>query len=287
MKKYMTIEEYFKTQSQNTNNNQKKRFNHIMIILCLIIIIFSLYNIFNWYHDNSKIRQINREIDKNINIKNNNEQGELINPPNDKNSDYYYYTSFPFLEVNFATLLTKNSDTVGYIHINNTNINYPIVQTTDNDYYLEHSFDKKENDAGWIFLDYRSNLSDLGDNTIIYGHARMDRTLFGSLISTLSDDWQKNRDNYIIYLSTPKENMIFQIFSIYTTQKESYYITPNFTSNSKKQLWLDTMAERNIAPINTKVNINDKILTLSTCKNNQGGRIVVQAKLIKKQKNKS
>ena len=136
-------------------------------------------------------------------------------------------------------------------------------------------------------MDYRSNLDDLGDNTVIYGHARLDRTLFGSLKDTLSSSWQENPDNYVIFLSTPKENMIFQIFSIYTIQKEGYYITPNFSSRGKKQKWLDVMKQRNIAPIDTEVNIDDKILTLSTCQNNQGGRVVVQSKLIKRQKRNS
>lgn len=77
--------------------------------------------------------------------------------------------------------------------------------------------------------------------------------------------------------------MIFQIFSIYTIQEESYYITSTFYSEEQKQTWLDTMKTRNIAPIDTSVNTNDKILTLSTCENNEGGRIVVQAKLIRKE----
>lgn len=284
----MTIEEYFKTQSMVKEKKSKRKvLMNIMAIVCLSIIIFSLYTIFNWYQDNDKIKQINAEIDKNLEITNNGEEGELVNPPNDKSSNYYYYINVPFYEVSFSILSQKNSDTVAFLHVRNTKINYAVVQTTNNDYYLNHSFDKKENNAGWVFMDYRSNLDDLGDNTVIYGHARLDGTLFGSLKETLSSSWQENPDNYVIFLSTPKENMIFQIFSIYTIQKEGYYITPNFSSRSKKQKWLDVMKERNIAPIDIEVNVDDKILTLSTCKNNQGGRVVVQSKLIKRQKRNS
>ncbi len=280
----MTIEEYFKTQSAHEKESSKRKIlGKFSVILCLFIFIFSLYNILKWFSDNSKIQQISKEIDKNINASSSKEEGELINQPHDKNSNYYYYASFPFFEVSFSILKSQNSDVVGFIKVKNTNINYPIVQTNDNSYYLDHAFDKKKNDAGWIFMDYRSDIDNLNDNTVIYGHARLDGSMFGSLKNTLSSTWQDNRDNYVVFISTPKENMIFQIFSIYTIKSESYYITPNFSSVKKKQIWLDTIKKRNVSPINTEVDTNDKILTLSTCQNNQGGRIVVHAKLIKKQ----
>ena len=283
MKKYISIEDYFK--EQNNIKLQKKSLKNTIFILCLFIFIFSIYTILNWQVNNSKIRQINKEINEIIDIKNNNENQQLVNPPNNLNDNYFYYINFPFLAVNFSELLLKNNNTVGYIKISNTVVNYPVVQASDNEFYLNHSFDKSENKAGWIFLDYRGNLIDLVDNNVIYGHSRLDGTLFGSLNNVLTSNWQDNKDNYVIYLSTLKENMLFQIFSIYTIPKESYYITPNFASIEKKKVWLNEMKKRNVAPINTLVNENDKILTLSTCQNNYGGRIVIHSKLIKKQKN--
>ena len=283
MKKYISIEDYFK--EQNNGKGQKKLLKNIIFILCVLIFIFSIYTILNWQINNSKIRQINNEIKEIIDIKNNNENQQLVNPPNNLNDNYFYYINFPFLTVNFSKLLLKNNNTVGYIKINNTAVNYPVVQASDNEFYLNHSFDKSENKAGWIFLDFRGNLIDLIDNNVIYGHSRLDGTLFGSLNLVLTSKWQENKDNYVIYLSTLKENMLFQIFSIYTIPKEYYYITPNFSSIEKKEVWLNEMKKRNVAPIDTLVNENDKILTLSTCQNNYGGRIVIHSKLIKKQKN--
>ncbi len=283
----MTIEAYFKTRAIDMEKDTKrkgKRIRYVLLILCLSLIVFSLYTLLNWYLDHSKIRQISTEIDKSIVIKEKQEQGELVNPPQDKSSNYYQYIKVPYYEVSLSILSTKNSDTVGFLRLRNTKINYPVVQTTDNAYYLNHSFDKSENDAGWIFMDYRNRVDTLQDNTILYGHARLDGTLFGSLKDTLSSSWQKDLDNYVIFLSTQKENMVFQIFSIYTIQKESYYITTTFKSKMQKQIWLNTMKERNTSSIDTDVNVNDKVLTLSTCQDNQGGRVVVHAKLIKKQK---
>lgn len=283
MKKYMTLEEFFKT-STTIKKRKKNIFDYIVAIGCFSIIIFSLYTILNWIKDNSKIKQLNTEIIQNTRIIDSNGRGELVNPPVDMNSNYYYYTKFSLMEVDFSRLGEINDDTVAFIRIDNTNVNYPVVQVDNNAYYLKHSFDKKSNNGGWIFLDFRNDINNLSDNTIIYGHSRLDGTMFGSLKNTLTDYWQSDKNNYIIYISTPKENMLFQIFSIYTIQKENYYIRTSFETKKDKQKWLDTMKERNIAPIDTDVNIDDKILTLSTCQNNHDGRIVVQAKLIKRQK---
>lgn len=283
MKKYMTLEEFFKT-STTIKKRKKNILDYMVAIGCFSIIIFSLYTILNWIKDNSKIKQLNTEIIQNTKIINSNEKGELVNPPIDMNSNYYYYTKFSLMEVDFSKLNESNDDTVAFIHIDNTNVNYPVVQVDNNAYYLKHSFDKKVNKGGWIFLDFRNDINNLSDNTIIYGHSRLDGTMFGSLKNTLIDYWQSDKNNYVIYISTPKENMLFQIFSIYTIQKENYYIRTSFETKKDKQKWLDTMKERNIASIDTDVNVDDKILTLSTCQNNHDGRIVVQAKLIKRQK---
>ncbi len=265
----------------------KRRLKTIPFLILLTIftslIIFSTYELYRWHLDNQNIKKINKEIKKTIKIKKSNDTGELIEPEENKQSDYWYYVGLPFYEVDFNELLKKNSDTVAFIHMENTNINYPVVQTKNNDYYLTHAFDKSNNNAGWVFLDYRNNINNSDDNTVIYGHGRLDNTVFGSLKKSLTKTWQQNKDNYVIWLSTATENRIYQIFSIYTIQEESYYITTQFNSESQKQTWLNTMKQRNTSPIDTPITTNSNILTLSTCQNNEGGRIVVQAKLIKKQ----
>ncbi len=237
-----------------------------------------------WVYDNHSIKQINKEMENSINKNINNYDGVLVNAPSNKNSNYYYYVKFPFYEVEFNNLLSQNTETVGFIYVKNTLISYPVVQAKDNNYYLNHTFLKKSNSAGWVFMDYRNNINELDDNTIIYGHARLDGTMFGSLKNVLTSFWQDERDNYVMFFSTPKENMLFQIFSIYTIKQENYYITTNFSNALEKEKWLETIKQRNIAPVNTEVDINDKFLTLSTCKNRQGDRIVVHGKLIKRQK---
>ena len=127
MKKYITLEKYFKSQSIIKKNNKLKIFIYIIVILLLLIIMFSLYTIFKWHIDNLKIKKINKEIKDNINIKTNNINGELVNPPNNKNSNYYYYINYPFYNIDFSNLLSKNKDTVAFIRVINTIINYTVV----------------------------------------------------------------------------------------------------------------------------------------------------------------
>lgn len=256
----------------------------ILILICSSIFIFSLYTLVTWQLDNNKIKNLHSEIDDISNGEFIKDKGDAFNPPDDKDSDYWYYIDLPFYNVDFDELLKKNKDTVAFIHMENNNINYPVVQSKDNSYYLTHAFDKSYNEAGWVFLDYRNNINSLSFNNIIYGHGRLNKTVFGSLKDTLDKEWQSNKDNLAIYISTPNENMIFQIFSIYTIKSESYYINTLFNNKNEKSKWLDTMIQRNTSAINTSVDTNDKILTLSTCLDDNGGRVVVQAKLIKTQK---
>ena len=201
---------------------------------------------------------------------------------NCKTRDWYYIT-FPLINVDFKELKVKNNDTVGWINVNNTNINYPFVQTDNNNYYLTHSFDKTYNEAGWVFLDYRNETNFSDKNTIIYAHSRLDKTMFGSLSKVLKEEWYTNKDNHIIRISTETENTLWQIFSVYVIETESYYITTNFVSDNEYQTFLDTIKSRSKYNFNTELSINDSILTLSTCYSDTE-KTVVHAKLIKREK---
>lgn len=254
----------------------------IFILLFSSIILINLKTILNWEKDNQEIKKLETNIEEEIEIEIIEEEGEIINPPKVKESDYWLYIKVPFQNVDLEALKEKNNDTVGFINIKNTNINYPIVQTTNNDYYLNHAYDKSYNEAGWVFMDYRNNnFNDF--NTIIYGHGRLNKTVFGSLKDLLKDSWQSNKDNYTLTISSLTMNYVYQIFSIYTIDAESYYIKTEFDTNEDKQDWITEMNNRNTSIIYSPANINDKIITLSTCLNNDNGRVVVHAKLIKQQ----
>ena len=278
------------TREEKRKRKKKKlRFRKWVIVVFFIFFLSILsvgsIGIYFWLNDNNEIDKIQEKVvdDTKVKEKEDNDNTEQINPPEDKADDYWDYIKMNLLEVDFNDLLAKNSDTVGWIQVQGTNINYPIVQTTNNDYYLNHAFDKTENKAGWVYMDYRNNAVDFNQNTIIYAHSRYNGTMFGSLKNILNSSWYTNKENHIIRLSTPTENTMWQVFSVYTIPKESYYITPSFPTDESYQEFLNTIKERSEVDFSGTVSTGDKVLTLSTCKDNFGNRIVMHAKLIKKE----
>ncbi|MBQ8193018.1 MAG: class B sortase [Bacilli bacterium] len=289
---------YNKRNDKLNNNNKKihvkkkkrklKRWVwNVLLIFFVLLTGISIYKIILWNNDNIDTSKIVNEINQTVDIKEteDNENTELVGEPEEEEnvtpSDYWYYIKFPLIDVDFTELKKKNPDTVGWINVNNTNINYPYVQTSDNSYYLNHSFDKSYNDAGWVFIDYR-NSSDLNNrNTILYAHSRLDKTMFGSLSKVLKSNWYSNKDNHIIRISTDTENTLWQIFSVYKIEEESYYITTDFSDDDKYVTFLNTLESRSLYDFNTTLTSSDKILTLSTCYS-ETERTVVHAKLIKK-----
>ena len=274
---------------QKKRKKKKLRFRKWVIVVFLLfflsIFIFSAYKLYSWHNDNKEIETIANDVVKKTKVKEkeDTENTENVNPPDNRDNDYWNYIKMNLLEVDFNELLVKNPDTVGWIQVKGTNINYPIVQTTDNSYYLTHAFDRTKNEAGWVFMDYRNDAVNFNQNTILYAHSRLTGSMFGSLKNILESSWYTNKNNHIIRLSTPTENTMWQVFSVYTIPKESYYITPNFNSNEAYQEFINTMKSRSEVEFSAEVNTNDKILTLSTCKDNFGNRVVMHAKLIKKE----
>ena len=93
-------------------------------------------------------------------------------------------------------------------------------------------------------MDYRNDSSDFDQNTVIYAHSKYDGTMFGSLKTILTSDWYKNKNNHIIRISTPYENTIWQVFSVYTIYKENYYITTSFLNDEVYTTFLKTIKDR-------------------------------------------
>lgn len=181
----------------------------------------------------------------------------------------------------FSTLQEINKDTVGWLTVNNTRIDYPVVQAKDNNYYLRRDYYQNKNRHGWIFMDYRNNPDELNENTIIYGHNLANQTMFGTLRYALNSYWYKKSANQIITFNTPNENMKFQIFSIYTIPTTNDYLDITFPTTDAYQTYIDLVKGRSIYDFNIEVTTDDKILTLSTCANGNDKRLVIHAKLIK------
>lgn len=275
---------------EKMNNKIKLKWKNIILILIFLILFItlniSIYNIIKWKLDSNKTNEEINTIQENANIEEvqDNKGTEIIKQAKKipKENPYWDYIKMNMIDVNFDNLKKINSDVVGWIKVNGTNINYPFVQSKDNKYYLTHSFSKSYNNAGLVFLDYRNNNIN-NRNTIIYAHGRTDKTMFGTLRKVLNNGWINNTNNYVIKISTEKENSLWQIFSIYHIPTTNDYLQTEFKDEREYQRFLNILKNRSNHNFNTSITSNDTILTLSTCYNDSE-KMVVNAKLIKKQK---
>lgn len=183
------------------------------------------------------------------------------------------------LDVDVDKLQKINSDSIGWLKVANTKVDYPIVQTTNNKFYLNHSFYKEPSKSGWVFMDYRNQI-EKDKNIIFYAHGMKDGTMFGSLNLLLDNNNLKNNKIHYIYLSTHEYNSVWEIFSVYKTLTTDDYLQINFRNNDFKK-FLNMLAERSIYSSNETIDSIEKIITLSTCYDDEY-KLVVHAKLIKK-----
>lgn len=179
-----------------------------------------------------------------------------------------------------TNLYDINQDYMGWINIENTPVNYPIVKSNDNEFYLTRGFNKEYLISGSIFMDYR-NKGFEDKNIVIYGHNMKDLSMFGSLKKYKNLDYLK--DNKYITISN-KENEIFkyEIFSAYVTDAyDLEAVSTNFNTKEHFIKYINKIYEKSIHDLNIDTKIIDKILTLLTCSNESNdSRLVIHAKLM-------
>lgn len=255
-----------------------------IIVVSSIVLIILLVVLINWGLENKKTDNMLEDVYEAAELKEvktttiKKEEKENITTTT---SLYDKYGNMDMLNVNFDNLKSINPDTVGWIKVPGTKINYPFVHTNDNEYYLKHTYDKSSNKKGWVFLDYRNNIDDLSNNTILYAHGLVNNQMFGSMRKVIKQSWYNNKNNHIITIATPRGNQKWHVFSTYTIEPESYYITTSFKDNDEFNNFINTLKQRSVYNYGVEVNANDKILTLSSCYDNKK-RMVLHAKLISK-----
>ena len=254
-----------------------KMFSAIIIFIIGVGLVTLMLDYYVQFKDNNKIEKelidINKIIDNassNNSVDGNVTDVDFIDDREEETttkkvgSSYSsaYYINYSQI---FEELLKKNTDTVGYLSVNNTKINYPVVQASTNSYYLNRDFNKRKNSMGWIFMDYRNNAKDLDKNTIIYGHNIKQGIMFGTLKYALNSSWYKKESNQVITFNTPTKNMKWRIFSIYRIPATEDYLKTEFESDEEYKEFLNMLKNRSIYNFNVELNESSKILTLSTC----------------------
>ena len=185
------------------------------------------------------------------------------------------------IDVNFEALSEMNANVVGWLYCEGTPINYPVVQTSDNSYYLNRLYDDQKNSSGAIFMD-ALNAPDLSDaNTIIYGHNMKNGTMFASLQNYYSQKYYEAHP--VMYYLTRDNDYRIDIFASYETPSGSDAFTIFFDS---EKTYSDYLQNRwNMSQIDTSslpMSTDDNIVTLTTCSYDyNNARYVVQGKVTK------
>ncbi len=246
--------------------------SHIVLVIAWFLTLLYLFDTF--YVDNSSfITKLPTIKDEEIAVKDKKDDSVLLSK---ELNLYRIYGKYGLKDIDFKELKKANVDTRAWIIVEGTNINYPVVQSTDNDYYLTHSYDHSYTHNGWTFMDFRNDTLMNDRNTIFYGHNLLNGTAFGSL----SNVFKTGSAAKIMVLTTDNKMYTYQVFSGYEIDAEIYYLQTDFFGDDDYEEFITTIANRNTLPISNQVSVEDKIITLSTCTDDNSGRKVLHAKLI-------
>lgn len=216
--------------------NKKKFF--IIIFSVLLVLIFGYYFIYNSYNN----KYLNLDIDRNDNVTNPIDYENVINE----------------LKIKY-----NNDDIVGVLEIDNSDYITPVVQGDDNDYYLNHTPDKKENFMGSIYLDYRVDINS-SPKLLIYGHNSSNIEMPFKILEEFYDRDYYDNHKYV-WVTTSNTKKKYEIFSVYVETSDFTYMNINFDS---KEEWLSHLKKlKNNSMYDTGVSISsdDEILILQTC----------------------
>lgn len=230
----------------------KRTIRIIILILAIGIITFSGYNLWNIYSEYTAGGKLYDDYANEFII-------NLEQAPEQKEEEAIF-------SVDFDALLARNKDVVGWLYIEDTPINYPIVQGSDNDYYLRRLLDGSYNIAGTIFMDYK-NSSDLTDlNTIIYGHNLKNGTMFSNLKDYGAQEYYDNHP--VMHLLTPEGDYVIELIAGYQTNIYSnIYKTPE--TAEELLLLYDEIIKLSTFKSDISLYDGDRLITLSTC--SEGG----------------
>ena len=248
----------------------KKKYKILGLSLILVILISCLsYFAFINFRD----KKLNQELQENIpNIEINNDE-EI-----DVNQTIYNKV---------IDLQKENEDVKGWIKIDDTNINYPLLQGIDNDYYLNRNYQKEYSSYGSIFIDSESNLDDVNSNVIIYGHSMKDQEMFQNLLNYSNKEYYDNHK--IIEIYTNKETKKYEIVTVFKSrvfyQDEQnvfrYYYYHDLSNEDKYNEYVNNSKNLEIYETGVDAHFGEQLITLITCEYSQdNGRMVIVAKKI-------
>lgn len=195
-------------------------------------------------------------------------------------------TAIPDLLPEYEAVYNKNKKIIGWIKIDDTVIDYPVMQTVNNEYYQDHNFNQEKDKNGCIFMDYQCDVIEGCDNFILYGHHMKTGKMFGSLNKYSQKSYYEKHP--VIQFDTIYEKGEYQVMyvfrsKVYTEEEVTfkYYQFINAASEMEFNSYMNEMAELSLYDTGVTARYGDQLLTLSTCDyQEKEGRFVVVAKKI-------
>ena len=167
------------------------------------------------------------------------------------------------ISVDFDALSRRSGDVVGWLYLPQSALNYPVVQGSDNEYYLSRFMDGTPSGSGTLFVDFVCPSDFSGRNTIIYGHNMRD----GSMFAVVDDYAEQSffEAHPVLYLNTPGQNYRIELFSGFTSDPEGFVYTTFFRDDADFSAFLDDLLAASEIDCGVSVSASDRIVTLSTC----------------------
>lgn len=180
--------------------------------------------------------------------------------------------------VDFAALSELNPDVIGWIYFETMDINYPIVQGEDNEFYLHHGFYKEENNSGCIFMDTESSPDFSSENSFLYGHNMKNKSMFAKLNQYEEESFFQDNKTFVIY--TPEKMMRYEIYSCYPAELSLDSFTYRFETREEYAKWMETVKSRSLYDTGVTPDASDLSVTLMTCTPKGGNyRFLVHGRL--------
>lgn len=258
--------------------NEKRR--KLTVVLCAVVALlcFGYYGVYYYFADRTQ-----GEYEQLSNLK-----GSNIS--NGSQSVTIHYTEEEEIELTvlkeYETLYNKNKSLIGWLKIDDTNIDYPVMQTSNNEYYLDHNYNQEYDKNGSLFLDKDCDVVKRNTNLIIYGHHMKSGKMFGNLNKYSSESYYKEHST--IQFDTIYEKGTYQVMYVFRSRIYNedeivfkYYQFLDAASEKEFNSNMQEMAAISLYNTGVTASYGDELLTLSTCDNSEeDGRFVVVAKRI-------
>lgn len=262
---------------------KKNLIRNILISILLLVAVASIGYYVKYYSDAKKVQEQSDEFSE---LKDAKFAEVLKNVEPVVKKDYDETVVIPDILDEYKALFNKNKSLIGWIEIADTIIDYPVMQTKDNEYYLKHDFNQKNDANGCIFLDCNCDVILGNDNWILYGHHMKNGKMFSSLIKYADMDYYE-KHKYIrfdtIYEKGTYEVMYAFRSRIYNTNEITFKYYQFIDANSSEEFdsYMEEMEKMSLIDTGVSATYGDKLLTLSTCDyQEENGRFVVVAKRI-------